>query len=55
VHGVAEARDGAIVGDRDLLGARGGKAGGVATAEVVGKGRIGPVGLDSSVAIVCAL
>ncbi len=55
MHGVAEAGHGAVVGDGDLLGARGGKAGGVAAAEVVGKGGVRPVGLDGSVAVVGTL
>jgi hypothetical protein len=55
VDGVADAGDGAVVGDGDLLGARGGEAGGVTAAEVVHDGGVGPVGLDGGVAVVHAL
>ncbi len=55
VDGVADARDGAVAIDRDLLGARGGKAGGVAAAEVVDEDGVVPVGLDGGVAVVGAL
>ena len=55
MDGVADAGDGAVVGDGDLLGARGGEAGGVAAVEVVGEGGVGPEGLDRGVAVVGAL
>ncbi len=55
MDGVADAGDGAVVGDGDLLGARGGEAGGVATSEVVHDDSVGPVGLDGGVAVVGTL
>jgi hypothetical protein len=55
VDSVAEAGDGAVVCDGDLLGARGGEAGGVAAAEVVHEGGVGPEGLHGGVAVVGAL
>ena len=55
VDGVADAGDGAVAVDGDLLGARGGEAGGVAAAEVVDEDGVVPVGLDGGVAVVGAL
>ncbi len=55
VDGVADARNSAVVSDGDLLGARGGEAGGVAAAEVVSEGGVGPVGLDGGIAVVGTL
>ena len=52
--GVAEASEAAgRVGD--LLGARGGNAGGIAAAQVVHEDGVGPVGLDGGVVVVHAL
>ncbi len=44
-----------VVGDGDLLGARGGEAGGVAAAEVVGLDGVVPVGLDGGITVVGTL
>ena len=52
--GVAEARHGSG-GGGDLLGARGGNAGGISATEVVHDGGVGPVGLDGGVVVVHAL
>jgi hypothetical protein len=43
------------VGDGDLLGARGGKAGGVGATQVVGLDGVVPIGLDGGIAVVGAL
>ncbi len=55
MDGVAVAGDGAVAVNGDLLGARGGEAGGVAAAEVVDEDGVVPVGLDGSIAVVGAL
>ena len=55
MDGVADAGDGAVAVDGDLLGTRGGEAGGVAAAKVVDEDGVVPVGLDGGVAIVGAL
>ncbi len=55
VDGVADAGNGAVAIDRDLLGARGGEAGGVTATKVVHEDGVGPVGLDGGIAVVDAL
>ena len=52
VDSVAVAGNGAVSGDGDLLGARGGEAGGVTAAEVVRLDGVVPVGLDGGIAVV---
>ena len=54
VGGVASARH-AVRGGDDLLGARGGDAGGISATEVVHDDGVGPVGLDGGVGVVHAL
>ncbi len=54
MNGVAEARDAIGFGDA-FLRTGGRKAGGIAAAEVVHDGSVGPVGLDTSIGVVHAL
>ena len=62
VEGIARVGVGGVAGARharrgrgDLLGTRGGNAGGITATEVVHDDGVGPVGLDGGVAVVHAL
>jgi hypothetical protein len=55
VGGVAEANTDVVGVEADLLGTRGGNAGGISATEVVHEGGVGPVGLDGGVVVVHAL